>query len=111
MLRTRHREEQLLQACLGAGQPFVVDNTNVTRTERQRYVDAAKDAGFRVIAYYFESRVSDALLRKGTRPPEARISERGIKGTSGRLEIPARDEGFDELFYVRIAPDGLVVEG
>ena len=44
MLRTRHREEQLLQACLGMGQPLVVDNTNVTRAERQRYVVSAKNA-------------------------------------------------------------------
>ena len=28
MLKTRHREKLLLQACIAAQQPFVVDNTN-----------------------------------------------------------------------------------
>lgn len=111
MLRTRHREELLLQACLAAKQPFVLDNTNATRAERQRYVAAARNAGFRVIAYYFESRISEALLRNASRTAEAQIAERGIKGTAGRLEIPARDEGFDEMYYVRITADGFSVEG
>ena len=110
MLRTRHREEVLLQACLSAKQPFVVDNTNVTRAERERYVVAAKNAGFRVIGYYFESRVSDALVRNATRLPEMQISERGVKGTAGRLERPAAAEGFDELYYVRIEAAGFTVE-
>lgn len=30
MLKTRHREQIFLQACLEAKQPFVVDNTNPT---------------------------------------------------------------------------------
>jgi predicted kinase len=38
LLRTRHRERTLLEACLGAGQPLVVDNTNVTAAERARYI-------------------------------------------------------------------------
>src|SRR5436309_3089721 len=35
MLRTRHRERRLLQACVETGLRFVVDNTNPTRAERQ----------------------------------------------------------------------------
>ena len=31
MLKTKHRLRLLLQACLEAKQPFVLDNTNVTR--------------------------------------------------------------------------------
>ena len=26
----------------------------------------------------------------------------GILGAAGRLQIPSKEEGFDELFYVRI---------
>lgn len=37
MLRTRSREDILLHACLAAQQPFVADNTNATRAQRQRY--------------------------------------------------------------------------
>jgi predicted kinase len=110
MLKTRHREDILLRACLDSKQPFVIDNTNPTKAERQKYIAAAKSAGFKGTGYYFESRVSDALIRNGTRPAPQHISEHVIKGTSARLEIPDRSEGFDELFYVRITPDGFDVQ-
>lgn len=110
MLKTRHREEVLIRACIDAKQAFVVDNTNPTRSERQRYIAIAKSAGFRVVGYYFESRIGDALNRNGERPAGDRISDVGIKGTSARLEIPGPAEGFDELFYVRIADAGFVVQ-
>ncbi len=110
MLRTRHREDVLLRACIDAKQPFVIDNTNPTRAERQRYITTAKSAGFRVIGYYFESRVSDAVARNSQRPTQEQIPEVGIKGTSARLELPAMSEGFDSLFYVRITGDGFEVQ-
>ncbi|TMQ33089.1 MAG: ATP-binding protein [Planctomycetota bacterium] len=102
MLKTRHRENRFLQACIETRQPFVVDNTNATCVERQVYIEAARRAGFRVIGYYFQSRVEDCKRRNEQRPAEERIPVRGILGTSARMELPSRQEGFDELFYVRI---------
>lgn len=110
MLKTRHREDILLRACIEAKQPFVVDNTNPTRAERQKYIAIAKAAGFRVVGYYFESRISDALGRNAARPITEQIPEVGIKGTSARLELPDTSEGFDELFYVQVAEAGFVVQ-
>ncbi|HZC19556.1 MAG TPA: hypothetical protein VE225_07575, partial [Rubrobacteraceae bacterium] len=37
MLKTRRREQIFLRACIEAGQPFVVDNTNPSARERARY--------------------------------------------------------------------------
>jgi predicted kinase len=102
MLKTRHREARFLQACIETRQPFIVDNTNPTRAERQVYIAAAKQAGFRVIGYYFQSRVEDCKRRNEQRPVEEQIPVLGILGAARRLEIPSMDEGFDELFYVRI---------
>jgi len=35
----------------------------------------------------------------------------GILGTAGRMELPTRAEGFDDLFYVRIdEAGGFVIE-
>ena len=110
MLRTRSREDVLLGACITAKQPFVVDNTNPSRADRARYIGVAKTAGFRVAGYYFESRVSDALVRNNTRAEPMRVPDVGIKGTSARLEVPSLSEGYDELWYVRIGPEGFVVE-
>ena len=55
MLKTRRRERILLNACLEAKQPFVVDNTNVTREARAEYISQAKASRFSVVGYYFKS--------------------------------------------------------
>ena len=112
MLKTRHRERRLLQLCVEAGLRFVVDNTNPTRAERQVYIRAAKEAGFRVVGYYFRSRVEECMRRNEQRPENRRVPLKGILGTAGRMELPSLDEGFDELHYVWIDETcGFVVEG
>lgn len=111
MLKTRHRERRFLDVCIETFQPFVVDNTNPTIAERQAYIGVAKQAGFRVKGYYFQSRVEDCIRRNELRAANQRVPVKGILGAAGRLQLPNMDEGFDELYYVRIAePDGFVVE-
>jgi predicted kinase len=73
MLKTRHWEKRFLAACVETGQRFVVDNTNPTRAERQGYIRAAKDAGFRVVGYYFQSRVEDCKRRNGQRRADLQV--------------------------------------
>jgi predicted kinase len=112
MLKTRHREKRLMQACVETGQPFVVDNTNPTRAEREVYLRAARDAGFRAVGYYFQSRVEDCKRRNDQRSPDQQVPLKGILGTAGRMELPTCDEGFDDLFYVRIdEAGGFAIEG
>ena len=115
MLQSRHRETLLLTACLNAKQSFVIDNTNPTREERARYIAPSRAAGFRVVGYYFESKVRDALVRNELRGPGQRVPERGVLGTAGRLQLPSKNEGFDTLYYVRLAPppaeNEFIVEG
>ena len=106
MLKTRHRERVLLRACIDLQQPFVIDNTNPTIEERARYIAPAKAAGFRVVGYYFQSRVQDCLARNERRDPRERVPDRAIGGTARRLQLPSLAEGFDMLHYVRIADDG-----
>lgn len=110
MLKTRHRERLLLAACIEAKQPLVVDNTNLTASERSRYVVPAKAAGFSVAAFYFRSQASECLVRNQVRLESERVPERGILGACGRLERPSWNEGFDDLWYVRIANDRFIVE-
>ena len=102
MLKTRHREKLLLQACLEMRQPFVIDNTNPTRKDRVRYIPLVQDAGFQVIGYYFQSKLQDAIQRNSLRSVEKQVPEVAIRGTYSKLELPSLDEGFDELFYVQI---------
>jgi hypothetical protein len=105
MLKTRYREELLVKACLEGKTRFVVENTNVTRAERSRYILPARTAGFRVTGYFFESDVASALQRNHTRPEIDRVPDVGIYAANKRLERPCRDEGFDELFFVQLTGD------
>lgn len=102
MLRTKNREKLLLSACLEAKQNFVIDKTNPTIEERSKYIQLAKMHHFRVIGYYFQSKLDDALQRNSQRTGKVKIDERGVRGVYAKLELPTFAEGFDELYYVWI---------
>lgn len=106
MLRTRHRERLLLAACLEMKQPFVVDNTNLERTQRSVYVEAARKARFSLTGYCFQSRTEDCLTRNRERNPRDSVPDVAIQGARKRMAWPREDEGFDALHYVRILGDG-----
>lgn len=108
LLRTRNREERLLEYCLQTRQRFLVDNTNPTRVERAKYIGPSRESGFRVIGYYFSSKIDDCLKRNSQRPEK--VPDVAILSTAKKLELPAFAEGFDELWYVRIEDSGFVVE-
>jgi len=109
MLKTRHREAVLLEACLAAKQAVVIDNTNLTVAARARYIAPAQHAHYRVVGYYFRSVVAESLERNAARTGARRVPDKGVLGAAGRLEIPKPEEGFDALHYVRI-DDGFIVE-
>ena len=109
LLRTRHREDVLLHACLAVQQPFVVDNTNPTAAGRGRYLRLARAAGFeRVELYHVDATVDDALRRNAGRPGE--VPELAIRGTFAKLQVPTAAEGFDQLVRVTIGDDGRFTE-
>ena len=102
MLRTKHREKLLFEACLEAKQKFVIDKTNLTREDREKYIVAAKSFEFKVVGYYFQTNLEKAIERNNQRTGKAKIPEKGLLGSFKRLQIPTFDESFDELFYVSI---------
>ena len=111
MLKTKHRERLLLDACLAGKQPFVIDKMNPAAADRATYIQAAKAAGFQVVGYYFQSNRDACLARNAARPEAERVPDMAILGASGRLQLPSLAEGFDRLYYVRTTDDGeFVVE-
>jgi predicted kinase len=106
MLKTRHREQLLLAACLAAKQPFVVDNTNPLPTDRARYIGVAREAGFRMVAYFFYTTLRDAIQRNNQRTGKQKIPVPAIAGAFRKLQVPTRQEGFDDVYSVTIGPDG-----
>ena len=106
MLKTRHRENMIFEACLASKTKTVIDNTNPTKADRARYIQRAKDAGFEVISYYFETDLKSTLERNSHRIGKANIPEVGVRATYKKLEVPNLDEGFDEMFKVKIVGNG-----
>ncbi|MCE5278119.1 MAG: ATP-binding protein [Planctomycetaceae bacterium] len=102
MLRTRHRENILFEACLAAKQPMVIDNTNPNPADRARYIPAAKAAGFRVIGYYFDSDLESCRARNESRTTSKAIPLQGLISTHKALVPPTVEEGFDQLFCAKI---------
>ena len=101
MLKTRHRENILFEAGLASRTKMVIDNTNPTRQDRERYMQRAKDAGFEVIAYYFETDLKSTLERNSQREGKFNIPEVGICATYKKLGVLSLDEDFDEIFQVK----------
>lgn len=102
MLKTKTREAQFFQLCLATGQRCVIDNTNATVEERARFLAAAKGRGFRVTGYFFDVPVREALARNNARPDKQRVPAVGVFATAKRLRPPTKEEGFAELFRVRL---------
>ncbi len=105
MLKTRHREKLIFQACLQAKQSFVIDNTNPTVADRQRYIPAAKEKKFTIIAYYFPPNLQACKRRNEARSQKEKIPVVGIISTYNKLEKPSYQEGCDRIYTVKIAPN------
>lgn len=106
MLKTRHREDALLEACIRARISFVVDNTNVLARERAKYIALARAAEYSICGYYFQSRLQDALRRNQQRSGKAVIPQKGVLAKYHAIQRPSYAEGFDQLYYVLINPRG-----
>lgn len=104
MLRTRHRESVIMKACLDADQSFVIDNTNSLVSDRARYIEAAREYGFRIVCFYFVpdfERSMEWNLKKRAPLPEV-----ALKAKMKILVEPKYDEGFDFVFDVQILASG-----
>ena len=109
MLRTRHREQILVAACLAAKQPFAVDNTNPLPSDRSRYIGPARRAGFRLVAYFFRASLREAMQRNNQRSGKQRIPPAAVARTFLKLQAPTLGEGFDTIHTVTISSDGKFV--
>lgn len=88
---------------------ILIDNTNVTISERSRYLAPAKAAGYRTIGYYFQSVIKDCLARNMLRTGKACVPQVGLIARAKSLELPSYAEEFDELYYVTIVENGFNV--
>lgn len=109
-LHTRKRERAMLDSCISCGVSFAVDNTNPTRQDRSRYISPAKAAGYIIVGFYFEPDIAKCAKRNEMRDPTINVPYAALVSTANKLEPPQIDEGYEELFSVRIGNNGFIIE-
>lgn len=102
MLKTKHRQKILFNACLESKTNTVIDKINVSKEDRAPLIKLAHKHKFKVIAYYFNVPIEEAIQRNNQRNGKAKIPEVGIKGALKKLQKPNFNEGFDRIFNVNI---------
>ncbi len=109
ILRTRFQESKMLLETVYSGNSCVIDNTNVSISERKKYIDIAKTHGYKIIGYYFRSAIDECRIRNAGRTGKKQVPEIALRNKAALLERPSRLEGFDELFYVNIKENNFVI--
>ena len=100
LLNTRNKEGKLLHYCFETQSKMVIDNTNVTKEGRKKYIELALQNKYEIIGYYFDSNIQDCMERNKSRKDS--INEIGIKAKYKELEKPLIEEGFSKIFNVKI---------
>ena len=100
------RQTRELKAALSTGRSVVVDNTSPTVADRAAIIATAREQGARVLGYYFDSTTRESVGRNRGREGKARVPDVAIFTTAKRLVVPVKEEGFDELYSVRITGEG-----
>jgi Predicted kinase len=111
ILHTRNKERIAIEEAFSLGKSMVIDNTNPTVANREGYIRKAKENGYHVAGYFFQSRVSDCVERNEKREGKAKVPRTAIAATSNKLELPSYAEGFDELYFVHMENGKMLVEG
>lgn len=99
----------MISGCHEQGLDYVIDNTNPTREDRKRYIPVAKNAGYRIVGYFMQSRLQECIKRNELREEKARVPAKAIAMTSNKLEMPSFSEGFDELYFVQNDGENMII--
>jgi predicted kinase len=94
------RQDAALRAALAMGRSALVDNTNVTTADRAAIIAIAREFGARVVGYYLDLPVREAVARNDTRQGRAKVPKVAIFTAAKRLVPPSLAEGFDELHTI-----------
>lgn len=99
------QQKQLIIENLSKNKSVVIDNNNESKEIRKPLIEMAKKFNAKVIGYYFQSNVKECLERNKKRSGKARVPDFVIFIKKKALQKPSYDEGFDELYYVKIEPE------
>ncbi len=109
-LHTRNKEKTALDIAFEKNCNIVIDNTNPKIDDRKKYIKMGIDHGYRIVGYFMQSQIRECIERNSLRTGKARIPNTAIAATSNKLQMPSKEEGFHELYYVSITEDGFNID-
>jgi len=77
---------------------------NARAADRAWLIAQGRAAGARVVGYFFDAPASECRARNRERAGAARVPYVAIFAAAKRLQVPAKSEGFDALWRVRVRP-------
>lgn len=104
--RSARDQEAMVREAFTNGRSVIVDNTNPTRHDRETLSALAREFRAPVIGYYFPTTTAEAIARNRARTGKAQVPAVAIYTSAKRLQPPELEEGFNELYTVRIADGG-----
>ncbi len=102
------KQAELIERAFQEQRSVVVDNTNATLQDRLTLIDLGRRYGAKIIGYYFQLDVLSSRKRNIQRTGKAQVPDVAIFITAHKFTPPSYAEGFDTLYYVRIAEDSTV---
>jgi len=103
---SRSKERKLIAGCVSGNIPSVVDNTNLTPTNRLKYIEIFREAGYDLHSYFFDSLLEDCLVRNKERKDKEPIPPVALYSGNKKLVVPNVDEGFSRVSVVKIVTNG-----
>ena len=79
---------------------IIFDAILARRIERARILQAVRNHSGTAVAVWFRTPLEVCLARNASRPADEVVPERNIRNVHAALEIPTRDEGFDEVLEI-----------
>lgn len=102
--RPARRQAQLISEALAGGRSVAVDNTNATVDLRRELIELGRAHRASLSGYFLEATLSDCMERNSSRSGKSRVPDVGLFSVVKVLTEPSYDEGFDQLFRVRMDP-------
>lgn len=92
------RAQNVFREMIKAGKSVFVDNTNLSPKSRRFFIETAKKAGYRTVAYVFNVDVDTLLQRQKTRPDKT-VPEHAVRQHVAAMKAPEAGE-FDEIHNI-----------
>lgn len=97
------RQAREIREALTDRRPVVVDNTNVSPEERRRVFEVAQEFSVSVVGYWLDTSVAECRELNERREGKERVPLVAIYSAAKRFVPPISEEGFSDLYRVRVA--------